>query len=154
MIKLNFSNETDVKISESIFKNAIALTEKHIPEITSPFSEHGEINIIIVDDKKIHEINRDYRKKDKPTDVISFAYLESEYIPNMQTVIGDIFISHETAERQAQEKSHSLEKEMAVLTTHGLLHLFGFDHQNDEQENEMEHFAKLIISEPELTKHF
>lgn len=154
MIKLNFINETKSDIKEDIFNLCIPLVEEFLPEKTSPFNDKSDINIIIVDDKKIHEINREFRKKDKPTDVISFAYLETEYVKDVFTTIGDIFISIDTANKQAIEHNHSLNKEFATLTVHGLLHLFGFDHNNDEEENEMEHYAQKILSDERLTKHF
>jgi probable rRNA maturation factor len=154
MIQVNLINETDKTIKTNIFDTLISETQKEIPNKTNKFNKNGEINVIIVDDTKIHEINLKYRHKDKPTDVISFAYLESEITKGIATVIGDIFISIDTAKIQAKKNSHSLTKEIAVLTTHGFLHLFGFDHQNDEQENEMELHAKKILSSDKLSKHF
>ena len=154
MIQLNFINETNKTINIDIFNILISETQKEIPNLTSKFNKTGEINIIIVNDDKIHEINHKYRDKDMPTDVISFAYLESEITEDIQTVIGDIFISIDTAKRQAEKNNHSLMKEIAVLTIHGFLHLFGFDHQNDEQENKMESHAKKILSSDNLSKHF
>lgn len=90
-----------------------------------------------VDDLKIHALNRDYRGKDKPTDVLSFPLFEAGdedeaaiVFPGEEDVLalGDLVISIETAARQAMELQHSMEKEVAFLTIHGTLHLMGYDH--------------------------
>jgi len=105
----------------------------------------GKINLIFVDDNKIHEINRTYRSKDKPTDVISFAYLESNEFNEKECAVGDIFISCDTAKNQAIQRGHSLDKEIMILFVHGLLHLFGYDHNDDEEEKEMEKYAREVL---------
>ena len=88
-----------------------------------------ELSCILVDDQKIHEINKEYRNIDRATDVISFALEDSEqyYVEGMARNIGDIFISVDHAKLQANEYGHSLKREMCFLFTHGLLHLLGFD---------------------------
>ncbi|HHY67375.1 MAG TPA: rRNA maturation RNase YbeY, partial [Alicyclobacillus sp.] len=96
---------------------------------------------VLVDDERIHELNRDYRGVDRPTDVLSFAMREGEGEP-VQTeegreLLGDIVISVETAERQANQYGHSLRRELAFLAVHGFLHLLGYDHQSPEQERVM-----------------
>ena len=91
-----------------------------------------ELSVIFVDDKRIHEINREYRQIDRSTDVISFALEDSEqyYIEGMPREIGDIFISIDHAKMQAEEYGHSFYREMCFLFTHGLLHLLGFYNMN------------------------
>ena len=98
-----------------------------------------ELSVIFVDDQRIHEINKEYRKIDRSTDVISFALEDSEqyYIEGMPREIGDIFISIDHAKMQAEEYGHSFYREMCFLFTHGLLHLLGFDHMNEEDEKEI-----------------
>ena len=93
-----------------------------------------ELSCILVDDQKIHEINKEYRNIDRATDVISFALEDSEqyYVEGMARNIGDIFISVDHAKLQANEYGHSLKREMCFLFTHGLLHLLGFDHMEKE----------------------
>lgn len=113
-------------------------------------NRNAEIGLNIVGDEHIRLINRDHRGFDKPTDVLSFAFLEGEQIkvigdPAWEFEVGDIFISLHTASRQAKEHGHSLEKELEILFVHGLLHLFGFDHGDDEEEAEMEKWAKKIL---------
>ncbi|MBE3551665.1 MAG: rRNA maturation RNase YbeY [Kyrpidia tusciae] len=101
----------------------------------------AEVSVVLVDDERIRELNRDYRGVDRPTDVLSFAMREGEGEP-VQTeegreLLGDIVISVETAERQANQYGHSLRRELAFLAVHGFLHLLGYDHQSPEQERVM-----------------
>lgn len=100
----------------------------------------AEISINFVDNKEIQELNRNYRQKDAPTDVISFAMQESlddelEIVgAEMPLILGDIVISVDKAKEQAEEYNHSFERELAFLTLHGFLHLLGYDHIKKEDE--------------------
>ena len=107
-----------------------------------------EMSCILVDDKDIHQINKEYRHIDRSTDVISFALEDNEqfYIEGMPRSIGDIFISVDHARIQAQEYGHSLKREMCFLFTHGLLHLLGYDHMNEDDEKEMFSLQKEILN--------
>lgn len=98
-----------------------------------------EVSCVLVDDERIHEINREYRHIDRSTDVISFAMEDNAqfYVEGMPRTLGDIFISVDHAKKQAEEYGHSLRREMCFLFTHGILHLLGYDHMTDEQEKEM-----------------
>ena len=113
-----------------------------------------ELSVIFVDDKRIHEINREYRQIDRSTDFISFALEDSEqyYIEGMPREIGDIFISIDHAKMQAEEYGHSLYREMCFLFTHGLLHLLGFDHMNEEDEKVMFGRQKTILDALNITR--
>ena len=98
-----------------------------------------EVDITIVDDEEIHQLNRDYRNVDRPTDVLSFALDEDdedepELLEGQLHLLGDIIISAETATRQAEEFGHGLEREIVYLAVHGLLHLLGYDHMVDEDK--------------------
>lgn len=106
--------------------------------------QDGSINVVFVDDKTIHHLNRGYRKKDCPTDVLSFTYSDSPDF-SVTRLIGEIFISVETARRQALEFGWGLEDEVAKLLIHGILHLFGFDHEVDEDYAEMSALEKKIL---------
>ncbi|MFJ6411510.1 rRNA maturation RNase YbeY [Terribacillus saccharophilus] len=106
-------------------------------------TEEAEMSITFVDNTEIQIINRNYRQKDAPTDVISFAMQEEgegeqqiigEEIP---IVYGDIIISVDKAKEQAEEYEHSVERELGFLALHGFLHLLGYDHMNDEDEKKM-----------------
>ena len=101
-----------------------------------------EVDITIVDDEEIHQLNRDYRNVDRPTDVLSFALDEDdedepELMEGQPHLLGDIIISAETATRQAEEFGHGLEREIVYLAVHGLLHLLGYDHMVEEDKVNM-----------------
>ena len=99
-------------------------------------------NIIIVDEEKIHKLNKEYRNIDRPTDVISFALEDDEkmILPGDIRVLGDIYICLEKVISQSKEYNHSFERELTFLAVHGLFHLLGYDHMNKEDEEIM--FAK------------
>ena len=97
-----------------------------------------EFSVIIVDNKRIHEINKEYRGIDRPTDVISFALEDNEEIEfDHYRVLGDIYISIDKVKEQAKEYGHSEKRELAFLTVHGFLHLLGYDHMKEEDEKIM-----------------
>ena len=105
-------------------------------------------NVIIVDNPKIHEINREYRGIDRETDVISFALEDDELIKDDNVrVLGDIYISINKAKSQAEEYGHSLKRELCFLTTHGFLHLLGYDHMKKEDEEIMFPLQEKILKE-------
>lgn len=94
-------------------------------------------DVSIVNNEEIHIINRDYRNVDRPTDVISFAFLDEKSEKELKggpISLGEIIISYEKAEEQAKEYGHSLLREMSFLFTHGMLHLLGYDHMKKEDE--------------------
>ncbi|NHC39370.1 rRNA maturation RNase YbeY [Bacillus sp. MM2020_1] len=114
---------------------------------------HSEVSITFVSNERIQEINREYRDKDKPTDVISFAMEElgegeMELIgADMPRVLGDIIISIPKAIEQAEEYGHSFLRELGFLAVHGFLHLLGYDHMTEEEEKEMFTRQKEILDE-------
>ncbi len=93
----------------------------------------GAVSILLTTDAQIRELNRSFRGKNKPTDVLSFPAAEHEPAHGKR-LAGDLAVSVETAGRQAQEFGHSLRDEIKVLLLHGLLHLSGFDHERDKGE--------------------
>ncbi|MDD4027462.1 MAG: rRNA maturation RNase YbeY [Bacilli bacterium] len=108
--------------------------------------DNVEFDIILVDNTKIKELNRDYRKIDKETDVISFAF--EDYKPVIYDkirVLGDIYISLDKAKEQANDYDHSLLRELCFLMIHGFLHLLGYDHINEEDEKIMFKKQKEIL---------
>jgi len=113
-------------------------------------SPNTEVSLVLVNDEYIHGLNREYRNKDCPTDVLSFALNEGEepvVIDGPEEVLlGDIIISVETAMRQAMEYGHSLERELAYLTVHGILHLLGYDHMIEEEKQEMRREEEHVLS--------
>lgn len=147
-IELLFHSEVEEPVEERVFVRVFKRFKEAMGERIEEYlgERSGVVNLIIVDDQKIHQINKQYRQKNKPTDVISFAYMESiEWAEEGEVAAGDIFISLGTAKRQAMEHGHSLERELEILFVHGLLHLFGFDHNNDEEEEEMEGWAGRVL---------
>src|SRR5688572_9836266 len=88
------------------------------------------VGLIFVDDRKIQELNRGYRWKDMPADLPSFALFESELPLDLQ-IFGEIYISLPTAKKQARERGHTRQEELNTLFVHGVLHLLGYDHEND-----------------------
>ena len=114
-----------------------------------------EISVLLVDNETIRTLNRDYRDKDAATDVLSFPMeedLPDEAAPQIiggptERMLGDLVISVERAVEQAAEYGHAVERELAFLTVHGLLHLLGYDHeQGPEAEIEMQAEEKRILS--------
>lgn len=123
-------------------------------------AQEAEISINIVTDSEIQEINRNYRGKDSPTDVISFAMqetIEGEMEIKGDTVdfpliLGDIIISIDRAKEQAAEYNHSFAREMGFLCVHGLLHLLGYDHMNEADEKIMFQKQDEILGEFNLER--
>ncbi|MFP7444248.1 MULTISPECIES: rRNA maturation RNase YbeY [Bacillus] len=154
-LNIDFLDETnEVKSShiEQVEKLLDFAAEKENVEAGS------ELSVTFVTNDRIQEINREYRDKDKPTDVISFAMEElgegeteiaGEGIPR---VLGDIIISIQRTEEQAGEYGHSFERELGFLAVHGFLHLLGYDHETDEEEREMFGRQKDILDEYGLTR--
>ena len=110
------------------------------------------VSVSFVDNKYIHKINKKYRGIDRPTDVISFAFVDAEgnYDKILSSpgvvVLGDIYISIDKAKEQAEEYGHSLHRELSFLFVHGLLHLLGFDHMKEEDEKIMFNLQDEILS--------
>lgn len=101
-----------------------------------------EIGLRLTDDTDIQSLNAQYRQQDKPTDVLAFAALEADLPPNPEMsaeplYLGDIVVSINTAQRQAIQQEHSLSTELAWLTSHGLLHLLGWDHPDEASLTKM-----------------
>jgi len=99
--------------------------------------ESAELSILLCDDPTIHTLNRDFRHKDKPTDVLAFAMREGEGGDLAGGILGDVVISLDTARRQASERGHAIASEITFLLAHGLLHLVGYDHRNAAEERVM-----------------
>lgn len=118
-----------------------------------------EISIVLTDDEYIRELNRVYRSKDAFTDVLSFAMRESlsdeeqgEFEFQEEEPLGDIIVSLERAKEQAQEYGHSFHREVGYLVVHGMLHLLGYDHQDEEETKVMRHKEEEILKTIDLTR--
>ena len=100
--------------------------------------ENAIFNIIFIDNKEIRDINREYRNVDRETDVISFALEDNmDVVYDDFRLLGDIYISYEKAIEQAETYNHSVKREVFFLATHGILHLLGYDHMEEEDEKVM-----------------
>lgn len=119
----------------------VADLEKLLDQILADYGlQGGEVSVAIGDDELLHRLNLEYRNQDRPTDVLSFGYLE----PGEETAhgdreyaVGDIYISIERAACQAGGFGRRLENEIALLAIHGMLHLLGFDHHGDDDTARM-----------------
>lgn len=141
--EFNIYNETDEKLDKEIKKIKDVITYAlEFEKVTN-----STFNIIIVDNKKIRDINKIYRNIDRETDVISFALEDSkDDIKLEKRVLGDIYISKDKAISQAKEYGHSTLREFSFLSVHGLLHLLGYDHMNKKDEEEMFGKQELILN--------
>jgi len=99
--------------------------------------QDAELSILLVDDEKIRQLNRQYRKLDSATDVLSFPQTEGEPGEFISHILGDVVISVETARSQATEHRLSLEQELVLLLIHGTLHLLGYDHERSPKEEKI-----------------
>ena len=149
-MELDFiSNYKEYEEYEEIYSLLVDKTFKHLKLKFDPI-----ISVSLVDNEFIHQINRDYRGIDRPTDVISFAFLDNEdrnaiYKSKEPVCLGDIYISVDKAKEQAEEYGHSLKRELSFLFVHGLLHLLGYDHMTEEDEKVMFRLQDEILPKEE-----
>ena len=147
-MELDFNSFIDsLNNYEEVFHTLLEKTIKHLSLHFDPY-----LSVTIVDNEYIHEINRTYRHIDRPTDVISFAFLDDNpnrervFQSNQMVVLGEIYISYQKAEEQASAYGHSLDRELKFLFVHGLLHLLGYDHMNEEDEKVMFRLQDEILA--------
>lgn len=148
--------------------------EKIIRDIVEASLDHegcpyeAEVSVILTDNEGIREINREYRQIDAPTDVLSFPMIEygtesdfdgledqAEDYFNPETgelILGDIILSVDKIEEQAEKYGHSMERELAFLVAHSMLHLCGYDHMEDGERLRMEERQREILSEKGYTR--
>lgn len=141
MIKIYFDILTEPipKLYETLIKRVIrAAVNEQYP------SHRFEVNVTICDDAAIHEINKEQRGIDRPTDVLSFPFFDFD-TPDQTVLLGDIIISRDTAYRQAEEYGHSPKREFCFLAAHSALHLLGYDHETDEEREVMEAKQREIL---------
>ncbi|MDH4269435.1 MAG: rRNA maturation RNase YbeY, partial [Dehalococcoidia bacterium] len=116
--------------------------------VPSPY----EVSLVFTDSETVQRLNRDYRGVDEPTDVLAFYMLpqkgaDSSFAlpPDGVTRLGEVIISYPEALAQAKEQGHLLERELALLVTHGILHLLGYDHQEPQEEKKMREREKELL---------
>lgn len=147
MNNIDIINETDKKIDINDLRHTIeyALDFENVKKAI--------LNVIIIDNKKIQEINREYRGIDRPTDVISFALEDDKtFISTDFRVLGDIYISIDKVFEQADTYGHSFRRELSFLTVHGILHLLGYDHMIEEDEKIMFSKQDEILDKLEIKR--
>lgn len=104
-----------------------------------------EVSITFVDKDEIHKLNREYRKVDRPTDVLSFPINEEFLIEGVDSMLGDIVICMDIAKDQAKEYGHSLDREIMYLICHSMLHLLGYDHIEEDDKKIMRGKEKEVM---------
>ena len=129
MLKILISNQQKkVKLNCSRIK-------KEIYKILEDLDCHNsELSILFTSDNHIKELNKTYRKKNRPTDVLAFSQNEGSSIVINTSILGDVVISVDTAKRQADKLGHSVTEEILILLIHGILHLLGFDHAKSKKD--------------------
>lgn len=134
-----------------ITDNGLYKDYDYLYDVINAALEHENVNnaifsVVFVGDEEIHEMNREYRGVDRITDVISFAFEDNEdLVYNDIRMLGDIFICIPQMKRQATEYGHSEKRELSFLAVHGILHLLGYDHMNEEDEKVMFALQELIL---------
>jgi len=148
-------NRTDCDCSqyEGLFEAVVKESLK-----SEGFDENFEVSLSIVDNNEIHAINKQFRHIDRPTDVLSFPQLtfeegeKAEKNEKGEVILGDIIISMERAKEQAAEYGHSVERELAFLTAHSMLHLCGYDHMTEPEEKIMFEKQEKILERLGITR--
>ena len=142
MIKMEINNQQEkIYIDKNLYKDF----ENIITKATEMEGyDGGEISVALVDNAKIRELNKKFRKKDEVTDVLSF--------PMDEEILGDIIISAERALSQSKDYGHSFKREICYLVTHGILHLLGYDHKNEGEKKEMRKKEERILKELEIKR--
>lgn len=148
---LLIDNRTNFELTDEIKETLERVCLKSLQY--EEFNEDCEISLSIVTNEEIHDINKQFRNIDSPTDVLSFPQLtfeegeEADVNENGEIVLGDIIISIDRAKEQAEEYGHSLKRELAFLSVHSMLHLMGYDHMVPEEEEDMFRRQKEILIE-------
>lgn len=157
----NIEYETEIELELDYRSIIEKVAEKSLDLEQCPYEV--ELNVILTDNQEIRTINREYRENDAPTDVLSFPMIEYE-IPadfdrleeeednyfNPETgelILGDIIISVEKVIEQAEEYGHTRERELAFLTAHSMMHLFGYDHMEEAERMVMEEKQRKVLDE-------
>ena len=113
--------------------------------------ESIELSLVLTDDEEVQTLNRDYRNKDKPTNVLSFPQIDWEEPEDDLALpfcnLGDVIMAFETIEREAKEQDKTIENHFLHLLVHGILHLLGYDHIEDDEAEEMEALEIKILGD-------
>lgn len=139
-MKLNIIFQRQIEVNkkrlEALLKNATELTK----------ASAGDVSLIFISDQEIKKLNNYWRKKDQATDVLSFSYLDNDFPAPKKNTLGEIFISVNTAKKQAKEKNHDLQTEIEILFVHGVMHILGHTHDTDENYQKMHKLETMVLS--------
>ena len=155
MIEISY-NKIEKQSNEEDIIQSVVETVLKLEKIKHDVS----IYITLTNNEEIHKINKEYRDVDRPTDVLSFpmyereeiAKLREEKMDEIEEILGDIIISIPKIKEQAEEYGHSYERELAYLTTHGMLHLLGYDHLIDEEKVVMREHEEAVLTELKIMR--
>ena len=145
IMDVQFINTKEWGIEPKRFQIFIKRLKKHVPDPETS-SGDGVLNVVFVNDTYIRSLNKTYRKKDEPTDVLSFSYLEAPDFQKTQ-LIGEIYISVPTAKRQAKENKWTLLDELSKLFVHGFLHVFGHNHESKSDYKKMSKIESEVLQQ-------
>ena len=166
-MNLVIEKETEDSFDFDYEKAAESIIERSLDYLDCPYEV--QVNLTLTDNAGIQELNREYRQIDRPTDVLSFPLVDYDE-PNVfpddieaqaedyfdldtgELMLGDIIISVEKCKEQAKEYGHSELREYSFLIVHSMLHLFGFDHMEDDERLVMEEHQKKILEEAGITR--
>ncbi len=156
---LNYEEEGEVKLPIACEELAKAVIEAALDYADCPYE--AEVNLLLTTDEEIHQMNKEHRGIDRPTDVLSFPMIEYEeagqfdfledqydcFHPETgELLLGDIVISKDRVIAQAKEYGHEIKREYAFLIAHSMLHLFGYDHMEEEERKTMERMQNEILN--------
>lgn len=146
----------DCTIAEARWKDAVPEPAKFVSlviEFASKYvdfeqTEKLELSVALADNEVVQGLNRDWRGKDKPTNVLSFPSGDEESdLPGMPLFLGDIILAYETVAAEAAEQKKEVKDHLAHLLIHGFLHLLGHDHEDEDEAEEMEAMETLILKD-------
>lgn len=147
-MELDFNSFDDsLNDYQNVYEGLLVKALKHLDLHFDPY-----LSVTLVDNDFIHNINLNYRHIDRPTDVISFAFMDGVkdkdkiFQSKSMVVLGEIYISFDKAREQANSYGHSLDRELKFLFVHGLLHLLGYDHMNENDEKIMFSLQEEILA--------
>lgn len=156
---VNFESDVEYEFDFPVESDIIRTVEACLDYVSCPYE--AEVNVLLTNNDIIHELNKESRGIDRPTDVLSFPLIdydtpavfdfsEDEEIElcnpdSGELLLGDIVISLDKVEEQSKEFGHSKKRELLFLVCHSMFHLFGYDHENDEERENMERMQREVL---------
>lgn len=144
MISFEINQQTGKKVAKTLWSTALKKIIK-----TLNFKKSGQLSLALVDSRAIKQLNKIYRQQDKVTDVLSFSEINSKKFGPRSTTknyLGEVIICYPQAIKQAKERKIKLENELELLFIHGVLHLFGYDHEKSKEAEVMRRLERKILA--------